>query len=340
MNKFFKNYLITLTVLYSTTLIAQTGQSSTGNSDAKPVVSSSSADIKNSSDKAQSQNKKSQQVSQIIGVANMGLGAMHMSKFAASCSGGATCDYSELAMGILHLAMGAQSFQQAGANGSAARMAGLTGYETSSTNPFGDPGAEQGISSLPDADSNLSNLVDTSKYGSIKKALTSKDGLNGVKMDPNTGVITTADGKTYDPNSLTDKNALQKAGFGNSEIDAALAANDKIEKAAVKKVGGTVGIGAATAANGYSDGGASSMNYSDSNALENNDGSSGLGKYGNGLRDPASTGSKVAGLTKNFNGEKIGVAAENIFAMMTRRYKTKEKQDSFFDPSELVPIHQ
>lgn len=327
--------LILSSLLFSFASFAQT--SSAGNSDAKPVVSSSSADIKNSSDKTQSQNKKSQGISQIIGVANMGLGAMHMSNFAASCSGGATCNYGELAQGVLHFAMGAMSFKQAGANGNAAGQAGLTGYDTSSTNPFGDAGTE--INHLdPNVDStkdkNLSALVNTKKLNEIKRDLMGP-GIGGVKMDSN-GIITTPDGKTYDSNQLTDKAAMAKAGFSDSAIDAALAANSAFEKAAIKKMGGadTVGIGAATAENGFSDGGGGAK-YGSASSMDQRSG----GGYADKSRNPANT-NKIAGLTKNFNGERIGVAAENIFNMMTRRYKTKEKQDAFFDPSELIPLTQ
>jgi hypothetical protein len=38
----------------------------------------------------------------------------------------------------------------------------------------------------------------------------------------------------------------------------------------------------------------------------------------------------AAGMSKNYNGEPIGVAADSIFLMMNRRYKVKESQDSFF----------
>lgn len=323
--------LLLSSLLFSFTSFGQT--SSASNSDAKPIVSSSSAsnsNIKENSDKAQSQNKKSQGISQIIGVANMGLGAM----YAAECS---SQNYGACAQAALHFVMGAMSFQQAGANGKAAGQAGATGYDTSATNPFGDPGAE--INHLdPNVDStkdkNLSGLVNTKKLNEIKRDLMGP-GIGGVKMDSK-GIITTPDGKTYDSNQLTDKAAMAKAGFSDSAIDAALAANSAFEKAAIKKMGGadTVGIGAATAENGFSDGGGGAK-YGSASSMDQRSG----GGYADKSRNPANT-NKIAGLTKNFNGERIGVAAENIFNMMTRRYKTKEKQDAFFDPSELIPLTQ
>lgn len=56
-----------------------------------------------------------------------------------------------------------------------------------------------------------------------------------------------------------------------------------------------------------------------------------------GIKTPERTPSNVAGLSKNFNGEQIGVAEDNIFAMMNRRYQTKDKQNSFLDPAVVAP---
>ena len=44
-------------------------------------------------------------------------------------------------------------------------------------------------------------------------------------------------------------------------------------------------------------------------------------------------------MQKNYNGEAIGVAGDSIFGMMTRRYKVKESQRSFYDESELM-VHK
>ena len=58
----------------------------------------------------------------------------------------------------------------------------------------------------------------------------------------------------------------------------------------------------------------------------NIDGSgSGGGHSGsNDGRNPAGEG-----LTRDFNGEAIGSAGDDIFSMMNRRYKMKTAQDSF-----------
>ncbi|MCK6597176.1 MAG: hypothetical protein L6Q37_02330 [Bdellovibrionaceae bacterium] len=337
----YKTFLtLALSLLISFTASAadtSTSTSTAGNGESAvvKVESSSGAKLNESANKAQSQNKSSQTLSKVIGVVNMGVGAMYASQcgphHATAC-----------ALAALHFIMGAQSFSQAKSNGGAAYDAGLTGMDTSSTNPFGDPGAEiDHLDSKVDStkDEGLSKIADTKKLNQIKTALSSGNGLKGFKFDSKSGILTTPNGKSYSADSLTDKDSLSKAGFSGQDVGSALEANAKFEAEALKKLGlkkdDVVGIGAATAENGFSDGGAGPK-YSSASSAESSRNS--LAAIRN--RNPASSGSKVAGLTKNFNGERIGVAAENIFNMMTRRYKTKEKQDAFFDPSQMIPIPQ
>lgn len=337
-NKTFLALALSLVIPFSASSAetsSPTATASNGESNVVKVESSSGAKLNESANKAQSQNKSSQTLSKVIGVVNMGVGAMYASQcgphHASAC-----------ALAALHFLMGAQSFSQAKSNGGAAYDAGLTGIDTSSTNPFGDPGSEiDHLDSTTDStkDTGLSNLADTKKLNQIKTALSSGNGLKGFKYDSKSGILTTPNGKTYSADSLSDKDSLSKAGFSGQDIGSALEANAKFEAEALKKLGlkkdEIVGVGAATAENGFSDGGAGPK-YGSANSAESSRNT--LASIRN--RNPANTGSKVAGLTKNFNGERIGVAAENIFNMMTRRYKTKEKQDAFFDPSQMIPIPQ
>jgi hypothetical protein len=39
-----------------------------------------------------------------------------------------------------------------------------------------------------------------------------------------------------------------------------------------------------------------------------------------------------AGLIKDFHGDMIGAAGDDIFTMMNRRYQLKNEQDTFFTP--------
>lgn len=72
---------------------------------------------------------------------------------------------------------------------------------------------------------------------------------------------------------------------------------------------------------------------------DNGFGGGGGGGYSPSISaDPKSSGKgapgkkpKVTGLTKNFHGEKIGVAADDIFEMISRRYKAQEAANTFLE---------
>ncbi len=64
----------------------------------------------------------------------------------------------------------------------------------------------------------------------------------------------------------------------------------------------------------------------------------GIGGYGNSKIDPKKlvngrfpASEKIAGLTKDYNGEPIGVAEDSIFSMVTRRYEIKNKENTFIN---------
>ncbi len=323
------------------------------NSETKPTtVSSSSANpnMQNSANTSQKQNNSSATLSKVIGVGMMALGAYNVSKgnaCSAQCGGAGSgcCSMAPMFYGMaaMNFMMGAQSFMQAKNNSGAAYNSGLTGLDTSAwNNPFGDPNSPNTSNPLTDdsnKDKDLAAQVNTGKFNEIKTQLTTS-GIGGFKMDPKTGKLTTKDGKTYDPATMTTPESFKDAGFSAESIAGAMDAAAKLEKAAMKKLGLTEGIGAATATNGYQEG-------SDSGGtMSGKAGDVTMDSSGYGARGIASSGAvkvpsnQIAGLTKNFNGERIGVSAENIFNMMARRYKTKEKQNSFFDPSELVKMPQ
>lgn len=324
----------TLLLLIGTSSLTVYAGSSTTSSDTKPIVGSSSgSNINTSADKAKKQNSQSQMISQVVGVGMMAMGA----KCASSCPSGC-CP-----MAPMYFMMGAMSFQQASANGKTAGQAMATKLDSSALNPFGTPGVETNyLDPKSDLSPEVKGIVNSKSFTDLKKSLMSPNGLNGFKMNPKTGVLTGPDGKVYDPESLQDKAALEKAGFSPGTIDGAYAAAGKFETEAMKKLGikkeDIEKIGAATAENGYNEGGAAK--YASASSMDASSGYGGRGGYGSGGdRNPANS-SKIAGLTKNFNGERIGVAAENIFNMMTRRFKVMEKKDAFFDPSELIPLNQ
>lgn len=308
-----------------------------GNSEtaATSLPSSSAPDIKNSASTASSQNKKGDTLAKGVGVLNIGLGGMYMAKFAASCS--PTCNGWFAAQGALHFLMGAQSFKQASNHGGSGYQSDQTVSDTSWKDPFANnsgksPTPGDALGGDIDSDANLKGKIDSGKFAKIKSDLFT-NGLGGYKMDPKTGILTnTKTGQKYDPDKLTTPQSLADAGFSNQDINNAYGTSKKAEDA-LKKQLGIESIGAATKENGYENGSSSSATLAA-------DAGAAVSYGGRGVASIRAPSTQIAGLSKNFNGERIGVAAENIFNMMARCYKKKEKQDAFLDPSALIKSSQ
>lgn len=145
---------------------------------------------------------------------------------------------------------------------------------------------------------------------------------NGYSVDVNSGKVKTPDGKEIDPrNKASLEAALGAEGAAALMATVAQAQKDALAKTDTVKPtvaslgfeGGGGGGGEIGEAIGYEDG----LTAAQKDALR-------AAK----IRKPA----QVSGLSKNYNGDPIGVAADNIFAMMTRRYKLKDTQKTFFGP--------
>lgn len=160
-----------------------------------------------------------------------------------------------------------------------------------------------------------------------------RNGLNGfagtkpfATMDKD-GNIITKDGKKFTPGSLDDLGDLKAAGLSGDQAAALLAAAGK-----------GIGESAATAAKIGS--GSDSLSGLDGLGEDSAGGkSSAIGGTGNGGADGSeldankrNVASAAEGLAKDFNGELIGVAGDDIFKMMNRRYVLKAKQDAFMAP--------
>jgi hypothetical protein len=158
-------------------------------------------------------------------------------------------------------------------------------------------------------------------------------GLNGfagskplATMDKD-GNIITKDGKKFTPDGLDDINDLKNAGLSSDQAAALLAA--------ANKSGSLDGAGGAGAGK---DTGLAGLGI-DGMGEESSGKSSAIGGTGNGTADGSeldankrSVASAAEGLAKDFNGELIGVAGDDIFKMMNRRYVLKAKQDAFMAP--------
>ncbi|MBO9665416.1 MAG: hypothetical protein J7501_01210 [Bdellovibrio sp.] len=268
--------------------------------------------VNQASNNAAKENKTGQVLSYMASAAEFTIAAANVSP----CSDGHAGACAKVA---LYTIMGIQSMMQGNEHGNKAADAGYTAGLTDaySTGNY-DPTA--GTSS-----SSLSSMGDS--Y--LKKA---EAGLSSLKsqglVNSSATKVTTPDGKSYNISDMTSPAAMEAAGIPKGAVDAAMAAYAQIEKKGLEKIK----IGSQTASNGYEEGGGGAGGGSGSESGSGGaDGAYAAGGYGSGKsllnRDPSSL---AAGMSKNYNGEPIGVAADSIFLMMNRRYKVKESQDSFF----------
>lgn len=234
-------------------------------------------------------------------------------------------NHMQIAMGVMMVIQGVGSIaqgQQQGKTASAAYGASGSTYGGLGANSYDT----KPDTTLPDAIKNDSKFIAAK---SIVQDLKDK-GL----LTPNGGAK--INGKNYSASDLSSPAAMAAAGIPKSMIDGLTAASAEAEKRALAKIEKLqAGV---TAANGYEEGGggggAGAVNADSSDPAAYGGaggGRGGLGKKGF-ERDPSS----LAGMSKNYNGEPIGVAADSIFLMMTRRYKVKESQESFFSPADLA----
>ncbi len=149
-------------------------------------------------------------------------------------------------------------------------------------------------------------------------------GDRGYSYNPGTGKVTTPNGKQIDPKKLTTAAGAASQGMSASDFEsfketleeAKLAANKRAKelrnlfKSSDVGVDGGSGGKRAVARRGSRDFG---PNYD----------------FLKGLINRKKSNSNVAGLTQQHGGEPIGVAADNIFDMVSRKYDNKEVQGAF-----------
>lgn len=140
----------------------------------------------------------------------------------------------------------------------------------------------------------------------------------GFKVDLKNNTFTTPDGHSMSLSGASNGSAVEsQLGLPPGTYAKGMSLVEDI----AKRQGVASGTGGAES---YS--GSGNLNEGSNSA----DGISGAKKVDANNRTPAST--LVAGLTSKYKGENIGVAADDIFLMVTRRYQLKHQQDSFITP--------
>ncbi|KYG68842.1 hypothetical protein AZI87_06330 [Bdellovibrio bacteriovorus] len=279
--------------------------------------------VNDSADKTKDSNSDGKAMSFLTGGMFIAMGTADISAGYSSSPVG----WGLVAKGVMEVMLGLLSMKQGGAHGKSSNMAGLTGFDTDGLGDLNTGGG----------------TYDPSDLGETAKDPHTAAVANNIKKLESMGVLdakkgtATVNGKTYKLSDFASKESMAAAGIPPGAIDGLMSLAGAIEKKAAEKME-KLKLGSKTAANGFEEGGGGGI--SGSGPSDSTDDSTAGGAYasndgaGRGAldRDPSS----LAGMQKNYNGEPIGVAADSIFLMMTRRYKVKESQESFFTDAELA----
>lgn len=159
------------------------------------------------------------------------------------------------------------------------------------------------------------------QYDKLKESVTK----TGVTVSEDGKTATTKDGKKVTADTFANAQSMKNAGFGSSDIsgvdaalaDAKLKASDRLKGLSTLFADGGGGAGKA----GGGDDGGGSGGFGG--------GGSGYGEGAGKLGKAGSKSPSLAGMSKKFGDDNIGVAGDNIFEMVTRRYQARDKADNF-----------
>lgn len=225
------------------------------------------------------------------------------------------------AMGVLALGQGAAQMATSGGNESAADQFRTNGFKLKNNTPNGPNSPTKGsekpgdpsFAGGPGSGGGMNQYL----TADAKKALEKAEAL-GFKLDSNTGNLTTPDGRVLTPQDAGNT-AGMAAKLGLSPEDAKKA---DLAMAEIMKNKGLEGP-----TDGALAGGRTAATPTSGATTEGYDGTGGRALNASSRLPSAS--SVVAGLSTNYRGEPIGVASDDIFQMISRRYRLKDQQDSF-----------
>lgn len=262
---------------------------------------------------------------------------------AASCSPKGLCEYAPLAMAGVFAGMSALAGLQADEHNQTS-TGNLNKANAFRTNPLGNNRSNnnpninnptiptQNDTINPEDKTRGANATNNPELYNALTKMTQKNletlESKGIKVDPKTGTVTLPNGQTITANDIANPSKLDaKLGLPSGTSQKANEMATEALQQQAQKLGlgdGLAGVSMASALGLESDGdvaGPAGLS-SGKNAL----GSKGALAAANS-RLPASA--LIVGLTSKYNGENIGVSADNIFMMVKRRYQLKQDQDSF-----------
>jgi hypothetical protein len=146
----------------------------------------------------------------------------------------------------------------------------------------------------------------------------------GIEVSDDGQSVKLPNGKTIPSSAMNSAEGMRNAGFSSAEIASAESALSDLQKNAA-----SIQSKVAALTNDVGGGGGGGL------SSRGSDGGSGYGSsdaslYGKLLGLKAkSDKSAVSGMSKKFGNDNIGVAGDDIFEMVSRRYQSKDKVDTF-----------
>lgn len=147
----------------------------------------------------------------------------------------------------------------------------------------------------------------------------------GIVVNTRTNTIKMPNGKTYKPSDFQSVEAMKNAGMTDQMIaDATKAFKEVQEQAADGVANAAVSSGDMSVTGSGGGAGESSAETGEGQGQET--------QNGLGINKDAR---QVAGTSKIYNGESIGVSVDSLFDMMKRRYELKQDQGTFIEKAKV-----
>lgn len=205
--------------------------------------------------------------------------------------------------------MGAMALAQAGADRGHSGAAGATGASAYDGSGFSDSDPTKKGKTTKKGNSGGSGLT-AGEQRKLDEAM-SVLGENGYKFDPNSGALTGPNG-AIPGSAFSSPSSLSEFGFSDDQISQVKTGLEKIKEMSAKYKDVAGGGG----------GGSGKMPVASPLDL------SMFAAQGAKLDGPKGDGS-LAGYSRNLAGDPIGVAGDDIFQMVHRRYRAKDRANSF-----------
>ena len=308
------------------------------------------AEIKEKNDQGKKSYDKTAKITMALGIAATAAGTACASSCPTGCCGAAPGFFmTAAAMFLMNSKAKKQSGEHAASSQNACASLNQLSSQASSCSQANTDGSTAGTTTisydpvtgkcLPEGAEECKQLPSVSAAPPAVRDALKTSGFASGKLPSDAftvadGAVKFKNGKIYKDSDFKDINSLMAAGLSAS---AAKGVMDSLSQAS----GGVAGLGADSKAakKEYKDSLGGSFGGADgaTTVVDVNRGQNSDKKYTDDLGAAKTDGKKFdadrapssEGLAKEFNGELIGVAGDDIFLMMNRRYKLKSEQDSF-----------